>query len=70
MISNSELYISRYNISHSQMSHITHVDELCHTYQAMGRSSDLEFRVMHQEVIHITHVKESCHTCEGVMSHA
>jgi len=42
------------------MSHVTHMNESCHTYE----------RVMsHIWTSHVTHMNESCHTFERVMSH-
>jgi len=47
-------------LSHVWMSHVTHVDESCHTY---------EWVMSHMWMSHVTHVNESCHICEWVMSH-
>ena len=41
------------------MSHVTHVDESCHT---------CEWVMSHMWMSHVTHDNESCHTCEWVMS--
>jgi len=41
------------------MSHVTHVNESCHT---------CEWVMSHMWMSDVTHVNESCHTCEWVMS--
>jgi len=47
-------------MSHMWTTHVTHVNESCHTYE----------RVMsHMWTSHDTHVNESCHTYERVVSH-
>jgi len=47
-------------MSHIWMSHVTHMNDSCHTYE----------RVMsHIWTSHVTHMNESCHTYEWVMSH-
>ena len=42
------------------MSHVTHMNESCHTY---------EWVMSHIWMSHVTHMKESCHTYEWAMSH-
>jgi len=42
------------------MSHVTHMNESCHTY---------EWVMSHVWMGHVTHMTESCHTYEWVMSH-
>ena len=42
------------------MSHVTHINEPCHTY---------EWVMSHIWMSHVTHMNEPCHTYEWVMSH-
>ena len=64
------------------MSHVTHMNESCHTYEWVMSYTwrnyirDLkeschtcEWVMSHIRRSHVTHVNESCHTYEGVMSH-
>jgi len=46
-------------LSHVQISHVTHLNELCHTY---------EWDVSQIWMSHVTCANESCHMCEWVMS--
>jgi len=46
--------------SHVWMSHVTHMNASCHTY---------EWDMPHMWMSHVTHMNESCHTYEWVMSH-
>ena len=50
----------RWVMSHMWMSHVTHVNESCHT---------CEWVMSHIWMSHVTRMNESCHTCEWVMSH-
>ena len=55
-----ETWHIRCEMSHTWTSHVTHMNESCHTYE----------RVMsHIWTSHVTHMNESCHTYERVMSH-
>ena len=47
-------------MSHIWMSHVTHMNESCHTY---------EWVMSHIWMSHVTHTNESCHTYDWVMSH-
>ena len=47
-------------MSHIWMSHVTHMNESCHTY---------EWVMSHIWMRHVTNMNESCHTYECVMSH-
>jgi len=47
-------------MSHIWMSHVTHMNESCHTY---------EWVMSHIWMSLVTHMNESCHTYEWVMSH-
>ena len=47
-------------MSHIWMSHVTHMNESCHTY---------EWVMSHIWMSHVTHMNESRHTYEWVMSH-
>jgi len=52
------------------LSHVTHVNESCHTCESVNQSCHTCKSVMSQMwMSHVTHVNESCHTCEWVMSH-
>jgi len=42
------------------MSHVTHMNESCHTYK---------WAMSHIWMSHVTHMNESCHTYKWVMSH-
>jgi len=42
------------------MSHVTHMNESCHTY---------EWVISHTWMSHVTHMNKSCHTYKWVMSH-
>jgi len=42
---------------HMWMSHVTHVNDSCHTCECV---------MSHMWMRHVTHVNESCHTCERV----
>ena len=46
-------------MSHIWMSHVTHMNESCHTY---------EWLMSHIWMSHVAHMNESGHTCEWVMS--
>jgi len=46
-------------MSHISMSHVTHINESCHTYQWV---------MSHISMSHVTHINESCHTYEWVMN--
>ena len=46
--------------SHIGLSHVTRMNESCHTY---------EWVMSHIWMSHVTHMNESCHTYEWVMSH-
>ena len=54
------MYTHAWDMSHVWMSHVTHENESCHTW---------EWVMSHMRMSHVTHVNESCHTCEWVMSH-
>ena len=69
-------------MSHMWMSHVTHVDETCHTYgwvmshmwmsyvTLMDESCHIYgWVVSHIWMSHVTHIDESCHTYRWVMSH-
>ena len=45
---------------HILMSHVTHMNESCHTY---------EWVISHIRMNHVTHMDQSCHTYDWVMSH-
>ena len=45
---------------HIRMSHVSHVNESCHTY---------DWVMSHIWMGHVTHMNESCHTYEWVMAH-
>ena len=47
-------------MSHMWLSHVTHMNESCHTY---------EWVMSHIWMSPVTHTNESCHTYEWVMSH-
>ena len=47
-------------MAHIWMSHVTHMNESCHTY---------EWVMSRIWMSHVTHMNESCHTCKWVMSH-
>jgi len=47
-------------MSHISMSHVTHMNESCHTY---------EWVMSHIWMSHVTHINEPCHTYQWVMSH-
>ena len=47
-------------MSHIWRSHVTHMNEACHTYA---------WAMLHVWMSHVTHMNESCPTYEGVMSH-
>jgi len=47
-------------LSHTCMSHVTHINKSCHTY---------EWVVSHIWTSRVTHMNESCHTYERVVSH-
>jgi len=47
-------------MSHIWMSHVTHMNESCYTY---------EWVMLHIWMSHVTHRNESCRTYEWVMSH-
>jgi len=47
-------------MSHISMSHVTHTNESCHTY---------EWVMSYIWMSHVTHMSESCHAHEWVMSH-
>ena len=47
-------------MSHIWMSHVTHMNESCHTR---------EWVMSHIRMSHVTHMNESCNTLEWVMSH-
>ena len=47
-------------MSHIRMSHVTHMNESCHTY---------EWVMSHIQMSHVTHTNEPCHTYNWVMSH-
>jgi len=47
-------------LSHIRMSHVTHMNASCHTY---------EWFMSHIWMSHVTHTNESCHTYERVMSY-
>jgi len=47
-------------MSHIWMSHVTHMNESCHTY---------EWVMSHIQMSYVTHMNESCHTYRWVMSH-
>ena len=49
-----------YIMSHIWMSHGTHMNESCHTY---------EWVMLHIWISHVTHMNESCRTYEWVMAH-
>ena len=46
-------------MSHTWMSHVTHMHESCHTY---------EWVMSHIRMSHVTHINESCHTNQWVVS--
>jgi len=46
-------------MSHIWMSHVTHMNESCHTY---------EWVMSHIRMSHVTHMNESCHAYEWVMT--
>jgi len=52
-------------MSHIWMSHVTHTNEPCRTYEWV-MSHIWMSRIW---ICHVTRVNESCHTCEWVMSH-
>ena len=47
-------------MSHIWVSHVSHTNESCHTY---------EWVMSHIRMSHVTHMHESCHTYAWVMSH-
>ena len=47
-------------MSHIRMSHVTHMNESCHTYEGS---------ISHVWMSHVKHMNESFHTYEWVMSH-
>ena len=47
-------------VTHVWMSHVTYMNESCHTY---------EWVMWHIWMSHVTHMKESCHTYEWVVLH-
>ena len=47
-------------MSHTWMSHVTHMHESCHAY---------ECDVSHTWMSHVTHINATCHTYKWVMSH-
>jgi len=52
--------------SWSSLSHVTHMNESCHTYRLGIVSVPKYLRIW---MSHPTNMNESCHTCEWVMSH-
>jgi len=61
------------SLSHIWISHVTHLNESCHTCERSDwkcRSlSRCVGRLSHMWISHVTHVNESCHTYERVVSH-
>ena len=62
-------------MSHIWMSHVTHMNESCHTYEwVMSRRHAIHLRHLvlrldtRWRMSHVTHMNESCHTYEWVMS--
>ena len=59
------------------MSHVTHMNESCHTYEIVNIEIKLQECSIHTTphaawrswMSHVTHMNESCHTYECVMSH-
>jgi len=61
-----EIVMRRWVMSHTWMSHVTHINASCHTHN----ESCLTYEwVMSHTFKHVTHMNESCHTHEWVMSH-
>ena len=52
-------------VSHLWMSHVTHMNESCHTYKC----HTYVWVMSHIRTSPATHMNESCHTYEWVMSH-
>jgi len=72
----SRLPTGKLVMTHITMSHITHVNESCHTCSWVmshkSRHSALcceEDANNHQKLSHVAHSNESCRTCEWAMSH-
>jgi len=49
--------------SHIWMSHVTHMNESCHTYESVMS----HIWISHTWIIHVIHTNESCHTYEWFM---
>jgi len=69
-------------MSQTWMSHVTHMNESCHTYewvmshiwmshvtQVVDSCHTYELVISHIWMSHVTHMNESCHTYAWVMSH-
>ena len=69
-------------MSYIRMSHVTHMNESCHTYEWvmahiwMGHVTHEWViphiwlsHVTHALLSHVTHIYESCHTCDWIMPH-
>jgi len=61
-------------MSHIGMSHVTHMNESCHTYEWLlihnNENCHTYKSVMsHMWMSHVTHINGSCHTYEWVMSY-
>jgi len=54
--------------SHICMSHVTHMNESCHTYESV-MSHTYAWVTWHKWMSHVTHMNQSCHTYDWVMSH-
>jgi len=55
------------SMSFIPMSHVTHMNESCHTYE--WDMSHIWISHVTKWMSHVTHMNESCHTYEWVMSH-
>jgi len=60
-------------MSHIWKSHVTHMNEACHTYAWVMSQYEyihpLSSFNSHMWMSHVTHRSKSCHACECVMSH-
>jgi len=69
-------------MSHVRMSHVTHTNVSCHTYECVMSHIQMshvtrtnvschtyKWVMSHVRMCHVTHTNESCHTYECVMSH-
>ena len=81
-VNETALCMYEWVMSHIWMSHVTHMNESCHTYEWVmshiwmshvthrnESSHTYEWVMSHICISHVTHMNESCHTYECVKSH-